>query len=99
MGCCAGAATSRGAGAGAIRIVLDSSNQLYPDCWFPCAGNNSPQIAPPTGAPAITVPMGYARDVAQAPLPAGLQMLGRPWDEARLLRLAYAFEQATQYRR
>lgn len=43
--------------------------------------------------------MGYARDVAQAPLPAGLQMLGRPWDEARLLRLAYAFEQATQYRR
>ena len=72
---------------------------VVPDCWFPRAGNNSPQIAPPTGAPAITVPMGYARDVAQAPLPAGLQMLGRPWDEARLLRLAYAFEQATQYRR
>ena len=62
------------------------------------AGNDSPQIAPPTGAPAITVPMGYARDVSQSALPAGLQLLARPWDEARLLGLAYAFEQATQYR-
>ena len=63
-----------------------------------CAGNESPQIAPPTGAPAITVPMGYVRDVAQSALPAGLQFLARPWDEGRLLGLAYAFEQATQYR-
>lgn len=62
------------------------------------AGNNSPQIAPPTGAPAITVPMGYVRDVSQSALPAGLQFLGRPWDEGRLLRLAYAYEQATQFR-
>ena len=63
-----------------------------------CAGNNSPQIAPPTGAPAITVPMGYVRDVTQSALPAGLQFLARPWDEGRLLGIAYAFEQATQYR-
>ena len=62
------------------------------------AGNDSPQIAPPTGAPAITVPMGYVRDVCQSALPAGLQFLARPWDEGRLLGIAYAFEQATQYR-
>lgn len=44
------------------------------------------------------MPMGYVRDVAQSALPAGLQFLARPWDEGRLLGLAYAFEQATQYR-
>ena len=63
------------------------------------AGNNSPQIAPPTGAPAITVPMGWITQTARAPLPAGLQMLARPWDEGRLIKLAYAFEQATLHRR
>jgi hypothetical protein len=32
-------------------------------------------------------------------LPLGLQFLARPWDEATLIRLAYAYEQATQHRR
>lgn len=58
-------------------------------------GNNSPQIAPHTGQPAITVPMGFT----SRGLPAGLQMLGRPFDEAGLIRLAYAYEQATGHRR
>ena len=71
---------------------------LYVKALCTSAGNNSPQIAPPTGAPAVTVPMGYVRDVSQSALPAGLQFLARPWDEGRLLRMAYAFEQATQYR-
>lgn len=44
------------------------------------------------------MPMGYVRDVAQSALPAGLQFLARPWDEGRLLGIAYAWEQATQYR-
>ena len=29
----------------------------------------------------------------------GIEMLGRAWSEARLLGLAYAFEQATRHRR
>jgi Asp-tRNA(Asn)/Glu-tRNA(Gln) amidotransferase A subunit family amidase len=32
-------------------------------------------------------------------LPVGLSFLGRAWSEPTLLRLAYAFEQATQARR
>ena len=59
-------------------------------------GNNSWQISPPTGFPALTVPMGW---VADGTLPVGLQMLGRPWSEGTLIRLAYAFEQATRFRR
>jgi Asp-tRNA(Asn)/Glu-tRNA(Gln) amidotransferase A subunit family amidase len=58
-------------------------------------GDNSQLFAPSTGFPAITVPMGYARGT----LPAGLQIFGRPWSEATLLRLAYAYEQATHHRR
>ena len=62
------------------------------------AGNNSPQIAPPTGAPAITVPMGFLFNTCRSPLPAGIQFLARPWEEGTLLKLAYAYEQATQHR-
>jgi len=58
-------------------------------------GNNSPMIAPQVGAPAITVPMGYT----EGGLPAGLQILARPFDEPVMLRVAYAFEQFTQHRR
>ena len=59
-------------------------------------GDNSQLFSPSTGFPAITVPMGYTRGDT---LPAGLQFFGRPWSEPTLLRLAYAYEQATHHRR
>jgi amidase len=58
-------------------------------------GNNSPLLSPPTGFPAMTVPMGFIR----GGLPGGLQLLGRAWSEAMLIKLAYAYEQATRHRR
>jgi Asp-tRNA(Asn)/Glu-tRNA(Gln) amidotransferase A subunit family amidase len=57
-------------------------------------GNNSNRLAPPTGFPAMTVPMGFTHGT----LPAGLQILGRPWSEPTLIRIAYAYEQATRHR-
>ncbi|HSW30476.1 MAG TPA: amidase family protein [Longimicrobiales bacterium] len=59
-------------------------------------GNNSPILSPPTGFPALTVPMGFVRDGA---LPVGLQIYGDAWSEPTLIRLGYAFEQATHHRR
>jgi Asp-tRNA(Asn)/Glu-tRNA(Gln) amidotransferase A subunit family amidase len=47
------------------------------------------------GWPALTVPMGFTSDS----LPAGLELLGRPFSEAKLLAYAYAYEQATKLRR
>ncbi len=47
-----------------------------------------------SGYPHVTVPMGEV-----AGLPVGLSIVGPAWSEARLLSLAYAFEQATQARR
>jgi Asp-tRNA(Asn)/Glu-tRNA(Gln) amidotransferase A subunit family amidase len=58
-------------------------------------GNNSPIIAPHSGQPAITVPMGYVDNI----LPLGLQLLGRPFSEEKLFQYAYAYEQATQHRK
>jgi Asp-tRNA(Asn)/Glu-tRNA(Gln) amidotransferase A subunit family amidase len=59
-------------------------------------GDNSQFFSPTTGFPAIQVPMGYTRG---AQLPAGMTIYGRPWDEATLFKLAYAYEQATRHRR
>ena len=47
------------------------------------------------GIPGISVPCGFTR----GGLPIGLQLLGQPFDEARLLRAAYAYEQATPWRK
>ena len=58
-------------------------------------GNNSPLIAPHSGQPAITVPMGFT----EKGLPAGLQMLGRPFSDALLFQYAYAYEQVTGHRK
>lgn len=53
-------------------------------------GDNSQLFSPSTGFPAITVPMGFTRD---GRLPAGMTFFGRAYDELRLLRLAYDYEQ------
>jgi Asp-tRNA(Asn)/Glu-tRNA(Gln) amidotransferase A subunit family amidase len=45
--------------------------------------------------PALSVPNGYLGEG----LPAGLQILGRAWDEAKIIRYAYAYEHATHYRK
>jgi Asp-tRNA(Asn)/Glu-tRNA(Gln) amidotransferase A subunit family amidase len=58
-------------------------------------------LASVTGFPAVTVPAGFSAPTQTAPLgvPVGMDMLGRPWSEAKLLSLAYSFEQATHQRR
>ena len=66
---------------------LDNAEEEY-------RGDNSQIVAPATGMPAVTVPMGYT----YGHLPAGLQILGRPYSEGLLIGLAYAYEQATQHR-
>ncbi len=59
-------------------------------------GDNSQFYAPTTGFPAINVPMGFSRG---GTLPAGMTIYGRAWSEAKLIKYAYAYEQATHHRR
>lgn len=45
------------------------------------------------GVPAISIPCGFAKNN----LPIGLQIIGKPFDEAMLLRIAHTYEQATDW--
>lgn len=45
-----------------------------------------------SGTPALTVPCGFSDG-----RPLGLQIAGRPWDEATVLRIGHAYEQATDW--
>ena len=60
----------------------------------PGGGGSSTSPCAVAGYPAITVPMGYIRG-----LPLGITFMGRAWSEATLLKLAYAFEQASKVRK
>jgi amidase len=51
-------------------------------------------VAAVAGYPSITVPMGFAGE-----LPVGLSFVAGAWEEGKLIKLAFAFEQATKLRR
>jgi amidase len=61
------------------------------DRWL---GGDITSIAAVAGYPTVTVPAGFVFG-----LPVGLSFVGRAWSEPTLLRLAYAFEQATKARK
>ena len=92
----------------AIENVMDSLELdaiVYPSWNNPPAridhfqeeylGDNNQVISPHTGQPAFTVPMGFTAKN----LPAGLQFLGRMYDEPILIGLAYSYEQGTKHRK
>jgi amidase len=61
------------------------------DHWL---GGDITSVAAVAGYPHISVPAGFIFG-----LPIGISFIGRAWSEATLLKLAYAFEQATKVRR
>ncbi|MGE3279637.1 MAG: amidase family protein [Alphaproteobacteria bacterium] len=56
-------------------------------------------IAAKAGYPSVQVPAGFVGEIGTPPCPFGATFTGRAWSEPILLRLAYAFEQATLARR
>ena len=61
----------------------------------PVRGMNNCQVSASSGFPALSVPAGFTADG----VPIGMELLGRPWTESRLLSIAYAFERAAHPRR
>jgi len=54
----------------------------------------APSVAAVAGYPHISVPAGYIQGV-----PMGISFMAGAWSEPTLIKLAYAYEQATRYRR
>jgi len=57
-------------------------------------GGGSSEPAAISGYPNISVPAGYVQG-----LPVGISFFGRAWSEPTLIKLAYAYEQATKHRK
>jgi len=96
--------------ASARQMDLRASRELGLDAYmdryrldavlFP--GTAGAAIAAKAGYPSVQVPAGFVagvRDKDTPDYPYGATFTGRAWSEPTLLRLAYAFEQATQARR
>jgi amidase len=76
-------------------LVFPSNAPAWPTDYLNgdhVTGGNT-AFAAVAGYPSVTVPMGLVHG-----LPVGLSFVGTAWSEARLIKLAYAFEQATHAR-
>ena len=82
-----------------IDVALTSSS-LDPPCRIDdaeaCLHAYARQTRQPfnvTGQPALAMPAGFTKDG----LPLSLQLIGHPWQEAMVYRVAQAYEQATRW--
>jgi amidase len=78
-----------------VRVVPPTREELaamkYSAATFP----TNTVIGSQSGLPALTIPVGFTEDG----LPVGMELLGEPLAEARMLQFAYSFEQSFRPRR
>lgn len=84
-----------------LDAIVYASTTRFPQCIGMEQGGVFTRWSENTGYPAITVPMGFA--VSGAPprgyrMPAGLEWLGPPYSEPRLIELAASYEALTHRR-
>ncbi len=72
-----------------LGAMRDNPLQMYLEDIFTIAANLA-------GLPALSLPCGFHEDTGK-PLPIGLQLIGRPLDEATMLRAAQAYESTTDW--
>lgn len=77
-------------GAGPAPALSDHKTIGASDWWMkPGMG----ALGSVSGAPALAIPCGFS----MGGLPLGFQIIGRPWDEATLLRIGQAYQSATAW--
>lgn len=54
-----------------------------------------------TGFPSVVVPAGFSKpcDTASIGIPVGMEIIGEPWSEKRLLKIAWAYEKIANMRK
>ena len=77
------------------QIPAPRHEDLAASKWTTLTYPTNTLIAAQSWLPAVSMPAGFTA----AGVPAGLELMGLPYGEARLLGLAYAYEQGTRHRR
>ncbi|EMD90520.1 hypothetical protein COCHEDRAFT_1104815 [Bipolaris maydis C5] len=82
-------------------IVYPAQKNLVVKIGSPSQSGRNGILAALTGTPVVTVPVGFSEPSQEAPVgvPIGMEIMGRPWEEQKLLGIAYAVEQLLRARR
>jgi amidase len=82
-------------------LVYPHQKRLVVDIGEASQADRNGILAALTGCPAITFQGGFSDNSSTAPIgiPVGIEFLGRPNDDAKIIQLAFAFEAAVNHRR
>lgn len=82
-------------------IIYPEQKNLVVKIGSPSQSGRNGILGALTGSPVVTVPAGFSPKTAQAPVgvPIGMEILGRPYTEEKLLQIAYQIELLTKVRR
>jgi len=82
-------------------IVYPEQKNLVVKIGSPSQSGRNGILAALTGSPVVTVPIGFSEPSADAPIgvPIGMEILGRPWEEVKLLGIGSEMETLLRARR
>ncbi|KAJ4317783.1 hypothetical protein N0V94_004782 [Neodidymelliopsis sp. IMI 364377] len=82
-------------------IIYPEQKNLVVKIGSPSQSGRNGILAALTGLPVVTVPAGFSEPSKDAPVgvPIGMEILGRPWEEQKLLGIGFAIEQLMKVRR
>ncbi len=82
-------------------IIYPEQKNLVVKIGSPSQSGRNGILAALTGSPVVTVPAGFSNATADAPIgvPIGMEILGMPWSESKLLAIAAQIEALTRVRR
>ncbi|GAB7365667.1 hypothetical protein MBLNU230_g7008t1 [Neophaeotheca triangularis] len=82
-------------------VIYPEQQNLVVPIGSPSQSGRNGILAALTGSPVVTVPVGFSEATETAPegVPIGMEILGRPWMEEKLLQTAYQFERLGRVRR
>lgn len=82
-------------------IIYPEQKNLVVKLGSPSQSGRNGILAALTGTPVVTIPAGFSEATEDAPIgvPIGMEILGRPFEEEKLLGIGYQIEQLTKIRK
>jgi Asp-tRNA(Asn)/Glu-tRNA(Gln) amidotransferase A subunit family amidase len=82
-------------------VIYPEQKNLVVKIGSPSQSGRNGILAALTGSPVVTIPAGFSNATADAPIgvPVGMEILGAPWSEGKLLNIASLVEGLSHVRR